>query len=758
VHKVKSHKSVEQIAKKHRLDVSFVQHQLEMGIPIEHEHTRDKDLATDIALQHLDEIPDYYTRLKKMESDAKKEHKKFKDVKEHCGCEDNAIEELESGLKKLNNTSYDSIDSLMRRIMKKHDMTAKQLHNAFVNKNDKTPDNWIKDLKEGTLHHWFKGSKSKNGTPGWVQADGSPCANEPGETKTPKCFSSARLRSLRSKGERGESLIRSAVSRKREKDKSQQAKTGSAAPTNVPTFAKGKKDPNYVKAEPGIKEAMELNEAQKDKHGKGSGKKDACYYKVKSRYDVWPSAYASGALVKCRKVGAANWGEQVEEKRYCGLCRKNESKNECKYGPKMWLKYSKHFTPNTPHPGNFPESFENKDVHKESSFEIGPKHNQVKKKAKIANLLKGTTNKNEQEVARKILGNSPKLPGEQRESVKIEDADGNLYAEFIDLINPEPMKSPKSTFMANQEFGEEVEEKENPEKFDTAVKSIRTRTRKGKMTPDQRVRALMQAAKLRKVNEAKGTGGSPGQEYDDPMKKGNFVPAPKNLRKTLNIGTRGSVGIDPKNSPGNTNSATSECYKKTFEQFTTETKENLHEFLPALAAAIGELGAGVVGRAVAGEVAAAAGETMGGTAGGLRSAASNLIGKKVGNVAANKVKTTVNNLTQKEDDTSKENFSNWRSDFGLIEASAAWQRKEGKNPEGGLNKKGISSYRKEHPGSHLSLEVTTEPSKLKPGSKKANRRKSFCSRMKGMKAKLTSAKTAHDPNSRINKSLRKWNC
>ena len=88
----------------------------------------------------------------------------------------------------------------------------------------------------------------------------------------------------------------------------------------------------------------------------------------------------------------------------------------------------------------------------------------------------------------------------------------------------------------------------------------------------------------------------------------------------------------------------------------------------------------------------------------------------------------------------------------------AWQRKEGKNPEGGLNKKGIASYRREHPGSHLSLAVTTKPSKLKKGSKSANRRKSFCSRMKGMKAKLTSAKTAHDPNSRINKSLRKWNC
>lgn len=83
MHKVKSHKTVEQIAKKHRLEVSFIKNQLKMGIPIEHEHTKDRDLATDIALQHLDEIPDYYTRLKKMESSAKKEHKrKFKDVSE----------------------------------------------------------------------------------------------------------------------------------------------------------------------------------------------------------------------------------------------------------------------------------------------------------------------------------------------------------------------------------------------------------------------------------------------------------------------------------------------------------------------------------------------------------------------------------------------------------------------------------------------------------------------------------------------------
>lgn len=99
-----------------------------------------------------------------------------------------------------------------------------------------------------------------------------------------------------------------------------------------------------------------------------------------------------------------------------------------------------------------------------------------------------------------------------------------------------------------------------------------------------------------------------------------------------------------------------------------------------------------------------------------------------------------------------------RDTIKAVSEGAAWTRKEGKNPEGGLNKKGVAAYRRENPGSKLQTAVTTPPSKLKPGSKKAKRRKSFCSRMKGMKAKLTSAKTARDPDSRINKSLRKWNC
>ena len=86
----------------------------------------------------------------------------------------------------------------------------------------------------------------------------------------------------------------------------------------------------------------------------------------------------------------------------------------------------------------------------------------------------------------------------------------------------------------------------------------------------------------------------------------------------------------------------------------------------------------------------------------------------------------------------------------------AWQRKERKSESGGLNKKGVASYRADNPGSKLKTAVTTKPSKLKKGSKAANRRKSFCARMKGMrKRQKSSNNTGQD---RLSKSLRKWNC
>ena len=87
-------------------------------------------------------------------------------------------------------------------------------------------------------------------------------------------------------------------------------------------------------------------------------------------------------------------------------------------------------------------------------------------------------------------------------------------------------------------------------------------------------------------------------------------------------------------------------------------------------------------------------------------------------------------------------------DNGILEG-AAWTKKSGKSQSGGLNEKGRKSYERENPGSDIKA----------PSKKVGNpRRASFCARMKGMKKKLTSKKTASDPDSRINKSLRAWNC
>jgi hypothetical protein len=123
--------------------------------------------------------------------------------------------------------------------------------------------------KNYSLRDWFKGS-------GWVQAggkyDGKPCAKQPGQTTKPYCRDPDDRASMSEKE-------RDAAARKKRRE-----------------------DPNPNRSG---KAKMVTQEA--------AGEKDACYNKVKSRYKVWPSAYASGALVKCRKVGASNWGNKTEE-------------------------------------------------------------------------------------------------------------------------------------------------------------------------------------------------------------------------------------------------------------------------------------------------------------------------------------------------------------------------------------------------------------------------------------------------------------
>lgn len=90
-----------------------------------------------------------------------------------------------------------------------------------------------------------------------------------------------------------------------------------------------------------------------------------------------------------------------------------------------------------------------------------------------------------------------------------------------------------------------------------------------------------------------------------------------------------------------------------------------------------------------------------------------------------------------------------------VNETEAWQKSKYKNPEGGMTKKGVEVYRREHPGSKLKTAVTTEPSKLKAGSKPANRRKSFCARMSGVDGPM---KKPNGEPTRKALALRKWNC
>ena len=83
-----------------------------------------------------------------------------------------------------------------------------------------------------------------------------------------------------------------------------------------------------------------------------------------------------------------------------------------------------------------------------------------------------------------------------------------------------------------------------------------------------------------------------------------------------------------------------------------------------------------------------------------------------------------------------------------------WQKVNRRDKTDGLSQKAVNAYRRENPGSKLQTAVTEK----NPKGKRAKRRLSFCRRMKGMKRRLTSAKTARDPDSRINKALRRWRC
>ena len=138
--------------------------------------------------------------------------------------------------------------------------------------------------------------------------------------------------------------------------------------------------------------------------------------------------------------------------------------------------------------------------------------------------------------------------------------------------------------------------------------------------------------------------------------------------------------------------------------------------------------------------------------------------KKLDNHSYETIHNLMMDISKKGNTTGKDLHNDFVSKHGKtpddwikkqVEESAAWQRKAGKDPKGGLNRKGIASYRAQHPGSKLSMAVTTPPSKLDPDSKSAKRRKSFCARMSGMEGPM---KKPNGEPTRKALALRKWNC
>ncbi len=185
----------------------------------------------------------------------------------------------------------------------------------------KSGDGFKEENKSGdsSLRDWFSKSKSSDGKPGWVQLGGKyagkPCAKQPGQTTKPKCGSSKMKRNLNKDEEEA------AFRRKNAKDPNPDRKGKAINVKTEETQSEATYPSDFKKGSPVATKKKGRPNAQGPESGKkeiNEGEKDACYHKVKSRYSVWPSAYASGALVKCRKVGAKNWGNKSKKEEYEG--------------------------------------------------------------------------------------------------------------------------------------------------------------------------------------------------------------------------------------------------------------------------------------------------------------------------------------------------------------------------------------------------------------------------------------------------------
>ena len=542
------------------------------------------------------------------------------------------------------------------------------------------------------LRDWFGKSKSKDGKPGWVQADGSPCANEPEDKgKTPKCFSSQRLTSLKAQGKKGEAKIRSAVRRKRDEDKGQQRKSGGAKPTMVRTFKDKedyKKHPSGDRSESVQYEGKmekdhevsmaqsQLSNVEKDvkKLKKSLGKKEKnlpAWMQAKitdTEHNMDAASSYSEEKGPCwtgyKQVGMKKKGGKmvpncvpVSKEERSPIVQKVLERIECE---KEWELITEKNVPTNPSLWSKMKS------RAKAKFDVYPSAYANGWAAKEYKKAGGGWKTVSEDTNCPVCGFDPCqcLEGTIEEAVKIPYQRGNIY--LVSFMW-------RGKLMMMKVFFPEVKKPTRVEVQDA----------------------------LNKIYP-----GATVKRYDvTPFVQGDSY---------LNIG-----GDD---------------YKSMVENF--DQIDEVHR-PPAGWKSYGGYEKEPV------ELDATA--------------------KRIDNIRKSiKIKKEVSEESKGEErycPKCKKMETKSECSYGpeyweknakkQTNESAAWTRKAGKNKEGGLNEKGRKSYEKENPGSDLKA----------PSKKVGNpRRASFCARMKGMKKKLTSSKTANDPNSRINKSLRAWNC
>jgi hypothetical protein len=471
-------------------------------------------------------------------------------------------------------------------------------------------------LEEGSLRKWFKGSKSKDGKGGWVNVvTGGTCASdEPGEG-TPKCVSSSKRASM-TKAER-----LSASRRKKAADPGQQSKSGAAKPTYVRTDSKKK-----MKEET----AMQDNNLYGDAY---AGLKKKIGSKKKHKKPAVEEGVISTIVRPKKKV------EKKPEKAMDAGARARR-----KVARRVHAKYVSGSTENVP------DSIREDKVLKTVAKELDG----------ASKMHKGQANK----IKKHIKDMKTEACWKGYKAYGMKKKGGKM------VPNCKPIGSVKEGL---------VEPKDGVD----SAKEVRKATRKAAFRPFNKEdyyagTGEKVAARTKKYMDKKGMKGAPGL---DAMKA-------RTADHKAKRGVKEEV-VAEADKKGKGSGSKDACYHK--------VKASAKVWPSAYAS----------GRLVQ--------------------------CRKKG--AANYGK------------SKSEGFEGW-ADNTILEKSAAWTRKAGKNKEGGLNEKGRKSYEKANPGSDLKA----------PQPEGGSRKKSFCARMGGMKKKLTSAKTANDPDSRINKALRKWKC